>query len=156
MIANHSCSVVPQPNECQAQTATHQHLSGCASDLSATINTLPAIIMYMYGLMYAYVCVTACRLGHNTAHINVGNYRRLQRGKQEVQDAAFFDCHNKAGLEARHRALAAALDDLMAYLASDSGQVAIFDATNTTNERRQQLVSADDMVVAMKLSYAGQ
>eukprot|EP00877_Chromochloris_zofingiensis_P010699 jgi/Chrzof1/5883/Cz16g19090.t1_FBP3A[v5.2] len=80
-------------------------------------------------------------LGHNTAHINVGNYRRLQRGKQEVQDAAFFDCHNKAGLEARHRALAAALDDLMAYLASDSGQVAIFDATNTTNERRQQLIN---------------
>jgi hypothetical protein len=36
-----------------------------------------------------------CRLGHNTAHFNVGNYRRLQKEANEVQDAAFFDSHNQ-------------------------------------------------------------
>jgi 6-phosphofructo-2-kinase/fructose-2,6-biphosphatase len=44
--------------------------------------------------------MTACvvrRLGHNTAHFNVGNYRRLQKEANEVQDASFFDSHNKVG-----------------------------------------------------------
>ena len=40
----------------------------------------------------------------------------------------------------RNRALQAALDDLDAYLETDQGQVVIFDATNTTEERRQKLV----------------
>jgi Mrp family chromosome partitioning ATPase len=82
-------------------------------------------------------------LGHNTAHFNVGAYRRMQRGSGgEVQDAAFFDAHNAAGVEARNRALDAALADLMAYLESEHGQVGIFDATNSTAERRKKLVRA--------------
>jgi len=110
-------------------------------------------------------------LGHNTAHINVGQYRRLQRqegaggatggggagvggaggggaggagggggGSLQQQDASFFDAANKAGVEARNRALDAALADLMAYVESEHGQVAIFDATNSTVGRRQKLV----------------
>ncbi|GLC46274.1 hypothetical protein PLESTB_000596000 [Pleodorina starrii] len=79
-------------------------------------------------------------LGHHTRHFNVGSYRRLQKGDHEVQNADFFDAHNPAGMEARHRALFAALDDLQAYLYSDIGQVAIFDATNTTEERRRLLI----------------
>jgi len=43
------------------------------------------------------------------------------------------------GKETRQRALHAALDDLQTYLAAE-GQVAIFDATNTTEERRRMLV----------------
>ncbi|WIA42087.1 hypothetical protein OEZ86_009363 [Tetradesmus obliquus] len=79
-------------------------------------------------------------LGHNTAHFNVGNYRRLQKEAHEVQDASFFDSHNKHGVEARTRALAAAVNDVMQFL-TEGGQVAIFDATNTTKERRQQLAN---------------
>jgi 6-phosphofructo-2-kinase/fructose-2,6-biphosphatase len=41
------------------------------------------------------LCQWRCRLGHNTAHFNVGNYRRLQKEANEVQDASFFDSHNK-------------------------------------------------------------
>ncbi|KXZ51897.1 hypothetical protein GPECTOR_11g330 [Gonium pectorale] len=78
-------------------------------------------------------------LGHHTRHFNVGSYRRLQKGDHEVQNADFFDAHNPAGLEARNRALYAALDDLTSYLYSPEGQVAIFDATNTTEERRTLL-----------------
>jgi hypothetical protein len=36
-------------------------------------------------------------LGHNTAHFNVGNYRRVQKDTTEVQDASFFDKNNLAG-----------------------------------------------------------
>ncbi|EFJ46639.1 hypothetical protein VOLCADRAFT_30993, partial [Volvox carteri f. nagariensis] len=79
-------------------------------------------------------------LGHHTRHFNVGSYRRLQKGDHEVQNADFFDAHNSAGIEARNRALYAALDHLKAYLYSEIGQVAIFDATNTTVERRKLLI----------------
>mmetsp|Transcript_6882 Transcript_6882/g.17136 ORF Transcript_6882/g.17136 Transcript_6882/m.17136 type:complete len:656 (-) Transcript_6882:490-2457(-) len=80
-------------------------------------------------------------LGHSTRLFNVGSYRRLQKHSGEVQDATFFDRNNPHGMEARQRALLAALDDLTTWLNSDAGQVAIFDATNTTHERRQFLVA---------------
>ena len=82
------------------------------------------------------------RLGHVTSHFNVGNYRRIQKGKEEVQDASFFDSKNEAGLEARQKALVAALDAMLGWLESGVGQVAIFDATNSTAARRQFLVGS--------------
>jgi hypothetical protein len=33
-------------------------------------------------------------LGHDTRHFNVGQYRRKQRGDDEIQDASFFDHKN--------------------------------------------------------------
>ena len=77
-------------------------------------------------------------LGHETGHFNVGNARR-QEGDPKSQDATFFDKGNAAGMEARHRALLHTLDEMMRWLNSDSGQVAILDATNTTKQRRQLL-----------------
>ncbi|GAX82741.1 hypothetical protein CEUSTIGMA_g10167.t1 [Chlamydomonas eustigma] len=78
-------------------------------------------------------------LGHVTGHFNVGNYRRNQKLGDLTQDASFF-CHtNGAGLELRQKALDSALDDMMRWLNTGSGQVAIFDATNTTASRRQLL-----------------
>jgi 6-phosphofructo-2-kinase/fructose-2,6-biphosphatase len=77
-------------------------------------------------------------LGHETGHFNVGNFRR-QEGDPKTQDASFFAKDNAAGLEARHRALLAALDEMMRWLNTGTGQVAIFDATNTTKQRRQLL-----------------
>jgi len=78
-------------------------------------------------------------LGHPTRHFNVGNYRRLQAPAGAVQDASFFDSRNSEGAAARHRALLAALDDMESWLNSDSAQVAIFDATNSTASRRNFL-----------------
>ena len=79
------------------------------------------------------------RLDHETRHFNVGQYRRRQKGEDEVQDASFFDYRNAAGRGARHRALAAALDDMEAWLSTPSAQVAGFDATNSTADRRGAL-----------------
>lgn len=80
-------------------------------------------------------------LGHTTRHFNVGQYRRVMKDDSEVQNASFFDHANAAGREAREKALLASLVDLISWLEGDEGQVAIFDATNTTEERRQFLIS---------------
>ncbi|MEW5299781.1 MAG: hypothetical protein WDW36_002760 [Sanguina aurantia] len=79
-------------------------------------------------------------LGHPTKHFNVGSYRRQQKHQDEVQSADFFDANNAHGVEAREKAAFCCTQDVLEYLATESGQVAIFDATNTTEERRQSLV----------------
>ena len=78
-------------------------------------------------------------LGHETRHFNVGQFRRAQRGQRELQDASFFDHRNAAGRAARERALAAALDEMERWLGTRAAQIAVFDATNSTAERRAQL-----------------
>ena len=78
-------------------------------------------------------------LGHETRHFNVGQFRRAQKGEQEVQDASFFDHRNAAGRASRERALAAALDEMERWLGTRGAQIAVFDATNSTAERRAQL-----------------
>eukprot|EP00955_Chlamydomonas_euryale_P062371 358364-Chlamydomonas_euryale.AAC.7 len=88
-------------------------------------------------------------LGHCTKHINVGSYRRLQKADGETQNAEFFDPHNKKGMETRNLALEAALVDLDAFLNSEDGQVVIFDATNSTRQRRRKLVRGTDRAGCM-------
>ena len=78
-------------------------------------------------------------LGHETRHFNVGQFRRAQKGQQEVQDASVFDHRNAAGRASRERALAAALDEMERWLGTRAAQIAVFDATNSTSERRAQL-----------------
>lgn len=72
-------------------------------------------------------------LGWRTEVFNVGNYRRQRLGTQQPHD--FFDPDNVEGNEARRRMAVAALDDLLAWL-RDGGEVGIYDATNSTRERR--------------------
>ncbi|KAF6255112.1 6-phosphofructo-2-kinase-domain-containing protein [Scenedesmus sp. NREL 46B-D3] len=78
-------------------------------------------------------------LGHPTAHFNVGQYRRKIKEGADMQDAEFFDHNNPAGRAARERAFHLALQDLMGYLHTEAGQVAILDATNSTQERRDKV-----------------
>ena len=72
-------------------------------------------------------------LGYPTRVFNVGSYRRARLGAG--QSADFFDPNNVATREARASVSAEALEDLCAYLRRE-GRVGIFDATNTTHERR--------------------
>ena len=55
-----------------------------------------------------------CRLGHDTRHFNVGQYRRKQRGDDEIQDASFFD-HKNPVHDAQHAALVSKLVDVMQH-----------------------------------------
>ncbi len=67
---------------------------------------------------------------------NVGNYRRARLGSQK--DQSFFDPDNVEGASARAEVAKVALDDMVAWFA-DGGEVGLYDATNSTRERRKQV-----------------
>eukprot|EP00965_Chrysotila_dentata_P230585 6197850-Pleurochrysis_carterae.AAC.2 len=85
---------------------------------------------------------------------NVGNYRRQSAGA--YQKADFFDPQNERAVRARTEASVTALNDLAAWMeevmparlesdagkfvSGDFGALALFDATNTTVERRQWIM----------------
>ena len=73
-------------------------------------------------------------LGYNAQVFNVGNYRRDRFGAQVP--ASFFDPSNTDGVESRRQAAITALQDMLSWLRSE-GQVGIYDATNSTHERRK-------------------
>jgi len=75
-------------------------------------------------------------LGHDAQVFNVGNYRRNRLGAQ--QPHGFFDPNNPAGASARRELAMEALEDMVLWL-RDTGDVAIYDATNSTRERRAQV-----------------
>ncbi|KAL2568247.1 hypothetical protein AAZV13_18G056300 [Glycine max] len=76
-------------------------------------------------------------LGHNTKHFNVGKYRRLKHGAN--QSADFFRADNPEGMEARNEVAALAFEDMISWM-QEGGQVGIFDATNSSKERRNMLM----------------
>ncbi|XP_066164654.1 6-phosphofructo-2-kinase/fructose-2,6-bisphosphatase isoform X3 [Oryza sativa Japonica Group] len=76
-------------------------------------------------------------LGHETKHFNVGKYRRLKHGINQTAD--FFRGDNKEGVEARNEVAALAMEDMLSWM-QEGGQVGIFDATNSTRNRRNMLM----------------
>lgn len=74
-------------------------------------------------------------LGYRAQVFNVGNYRRSQVGAAVPH--SFFDPANPDGLAARRRAAMDALSDLFRWFDDELGQIAIYDATNSTRSRRQ-------------------
>ena len=100
----------------------------------------PKLAVVMVGLPARGKSYTARRierylswLGYRTGVFNVGEYRRARVGARVPH--SFFDPDNPKGEEARRLAAMAALEDMVAWL-TDDGQVAIYDATNTTRARR--------------------
>ena len=74
-------------------------------------------------------------IGVNTRVFNAGDYRRLATvAKKPKHD--FFDPSNPEGKAIRETCMEAALNDALGWLRNGGGDVAIFDATNTTRERR--------------------
>lgn len=65
---------------------------------------------------------------------NVGSYRREQGTPQPP--AKFFDPHNEDGEKMRMAAAQAAMDDMVRWFKAGKGIVSVFDATNSTKERR--------------------
>ncbi|KAK7300916.1 hypothetical protein RJT34_11768 [Clitoria ternatea] len=76
-------------------------------------------------------------LGHNTKHFNVGKYRRLKHGSS--QSADFFRADNPEGVEARNEVAKMAFEDMVSWM-QEGGQVGIFDATNSSKQRRNMLM----------------
>ncbi|KAH1262978.1 6-phosphofructo-2-kinase/fructose-2,6-bisphosphatase [Glycine max] len=76
-------------------------------------------------------------LGHNTKHFNVGKYRRLKHGSSQFAD--FFRADNPEGVEARNEVAKMAFEDMISWM-QEGGQVGIFDATNSSKQRRNMLM----------------
>jgi broad specificity phosphatase PhoE/predicted kinase len=72
-------------------------------------------------------------LGFRARVFNVGAYRRNRLGAG--QDHSFFDPTNSDGRAARRQMAEAAMTDLLRWL-GEGGDVAIYDATNSTHTRR--------------------
>ncbi|XP_067359507.1 6-phosphofructo-2-kinase/fructose-2,6-bisphosphatase 4b isoform X1 [Channa argus] len=77
-------------------------------------------------------------IGVPTKEFNVGQYRR--ECLKIYKSFEFFRPDNEEGLKIRRHCAMAALNDVRQYLRVEGGQVAVFDATNTTRERRGTIV----------------
>ncbi|CAI5688707.1 unnamed protein product [Oreochromis niloticus] len=77
-------------------------------------------------------------IGVPTREFNVGQYRR--EFVKIYKSFEFFRPDNEEGLKIRRQCASAALNDVREYLTEDGGQVAVFDATNTTRERRETIL----------------
>lgn len=75
-------------------------------------------------------------LGVSTKVFSVGNYRRERLGSLSEE---WFDPHNDKATETRLKVADECLGDLINWLQTGGGQVAIFDGNNVTEARRKQI-----------------
>ncbi|KAL4655474.1 6-phosphofructo-2-kinase/fructose-2,6-bisphosphatase-like isoform X1 [Arapaima gigas] len=78
-------------------------------------------------------------IGVPTKVFNVGQYRR--EAVQTYKNFEFFRPDNEEAMKIRKACALAALKDVCQYFTLDQGQVAVFDATNTTRERRKVILN---------------
>ena len=76
-------------------------------------------------------------INYYTRVFNIGNCRRKRLGAQH--DADFFDPENVQGMQLRKEMATETMDDMLSFLKS-SGEVAIYDGTNSTASRRQWIL----------------
>ncbi|XP_020834622.1 6-phosphofructo-2-kinase/fructose-2,6-bisphosphatase 1 isoform X3 [Phascolarctos cinereus] len=76
-------------------------------------------------------------IGTPTKVFNLGQYRREA---VQYKNYEFFRPDNKEALVIRKQCALAALKDVHDYLGHEEGHVAVFDATNTTRERRSLIL----------------
>ena len=91
-----------------------------------------------------YISYKLCRylnwIGIKTRAFNVGEYRRQACDFEKEGKADFFDHDNERAVRIRDECAKHAMEDMGRYLDSKEGEVAVFDATNTTRQRRKMLV----------------
>jgi len=74
-------------------------------------------------------------IGIATRVFNVGEYRR--QATEAYKNHEFFRPDNKEAMMIRNKCALDALEDMCRWLTEDSGEVAVYDATNTSYARRQ-------------------
>ncbi|KAK7128939.1 hypothetical protein R3I94_017235 [Phoxinus phoxinus] len=78
-------------------------------------------------------------IGVPTQVFNLGQYRR--DAVQTYKNYEFFRPDNEEAMKIRRACASSAIKDIDNYFAKEQGQVAVFDATNTTRERRGVIIS---------------
>ncbi|KAJ8261759.1 hypothetical protein GJAV_G00158080 [Gymnothorax javanicus] len=78
-------------------------------------------------------------IGLPTKVFNVGEYRR--EAVKEYSSYDFFKSDNQDAVKIRQQCALAALRDVKSYLTEEGGQIAVFDATNTTRSRRDMILN---------------
>ncbi|XP_018114401.1 6-phosphofructo-2-kinase/fructose-2,6-bisphosphatase 4 isoform X1 [Xenopus laevis] len=81
-------------------------------------------------------------IGVPTKEFNVGQYRRDL--VKTFKSFEFFLPDNEEGQKIRKQCALLALNDVRRYLGEEGGHVAVFDATNTTRERRETILKFAD------------
>jgi 6-phosphofructo-2-kinase/fructose-2,6-biphosphatase 2 len=77
-------------------------------------------------------------IGVSTRVFNAGDYRRQAHVEMAKKPKhSFFDPNNAEASAIREACMEAALSDALSWIREEEGKVAIFDATNTTRERRR-------------------
>lgn len=76
-------------------------------------------------------------IGVVTKVFNVGQYRR--KAVPTYESFEFFRPDNEEAMKIRKACALAALRDIPVFFSQEKGQVAVFDATNTTRERREMI-----------------
>ncbi|KAI1892155.1 hypothetical protein AGOR_G00130360 [Albula goreensis] len=77
-------------------------------------------------------------IGVPTKVFNLGQYRR--EAVQTYKTFEFFRPDNEEAMKIRNACAVTALKDVCTYFTQEQGQVAVFDATNTTRERREVIL----------------
>uniref|UniRef100_A0AAR2M4M6 6-phosphofructo-2-kinase/fructose-2,6-bisphosphatase 2 n=1 Tax=Pygocentrus nattereri TaxID=42514 RepID=A0AAR2M4M6_PYGNA len=77
-------------------------------------------------------------IGVPTKVFNLGEYRR--EAVQSYKSYDFFRHDNAEAMKIRKQCALIALQDVKVYLNEEGGQIAVFDATNTTQERRDLIL----------------
>ncbi|XP_048839315.1 6-phosphofructo-2-kinase/fructose-2,6-bisphosphatase 2-like isoform X1 [Brienomyrus brachyistius] len=77
-------------------------------------------------------------IGVPTKVFNLGQYRREAVKSYKSYD--FFRHDNEEAMKIRKQCALVALQDVKVYLGEEGGQIAVFDATNTTRERRDLIL----------------
>ncbi|XP_027021359.1 6-phosphofructo-2-kinase/fructose-2,6-bisphosphatase 2a [Tachysurus fulvidraco] len=77
-------------------------------------------------------------IGVPTKVFNLGEYRR--EAVQSYKSYDFFRHDNAEAMRIRKHCALVALQDVNSYLKEEGGQIAVFDATNTTRERRDLIL----------------
>ena len=78
-------------------------------------------------------------LGYHAKVFNIGDKRRKVLGVEETSKAEFFDPKNKGAKKQREMLAEQTLTDVVKFLNSGDGNIAIFDGTNTDIKRRKKI-----------------
>ena len=123
---------------------TESDTGSCSDDVSSEKVGLVLVMVGLPGRGKTYIARRLCRWlnwkGTGCRIFNVGKYRRDLTRRASDQVASYFDPNNPDAAAEREKLAEVASTDLIRFLAAHPGCVAIFDATNSTVERRSKLV----------------